>query len=483
MSTPRRRHPQADSDPPRPPQNAVSRRYVLTRSAAGVGIALAGDFGGLFGVSPVSAKGRRAKLGAPGYGPLVDDPARLLALPAGFSYTIVAQSGATRLDSGEPTPSDPDGNACFVRRHGNGSVLITNHEVSGGEPYPVPRVPGFVYDPAAGGGTTTTEVDRRGRRVRQYVSLAGTQNNCAGGRSPWHTWLSCEEAESLRGQTKPHGYVFEVDPYDQDANRDPQPIKALGRYAHEALVIDPAAGTIYLTEDAGNPNGLLYRWTPPEAALPLGHGVLKSLPADAGVLEALKATTLAGFHVPDLSVATEPGTTYRAGWVTVPDRDAATVPIRRQLANTQVTRSRKLEGMWWGDGGAYFVCSFARFTDGSVGQHDGQIWFIDPQEETLELKLRFAYTPLDQDGDPDGPDNITVSAHGGLMIAEDGEGRSHLVGATDRGEAFFFARNDDPGDSEFAGPTFSHDKTTLFANIQSPGYVFAIRGPFRRQRG
>ncbi len=369
-----------------------------------------------------------------------------------------------------------------MRHHGRGSVLVVNHEIGGGEPYPVPPVPGFVYDPAAKGGTTNIEVDRQGNRISQYVSLAGTHNNCAGGKSPWRTWLTCEEAESLTGQTKPHGYVFEVDPYDQEANRDPAPIKALGRYAHEALVIDPDTGTTYLTEDAGNPNGLLYRWTPPDAALPLGKGVLRTLAPDAGVLEALKATTRGGAHVPDLAVAIAPGTTYRAQWVAVPDRDAAVTSTRKQLANGQVTRSRKLEGMWWGDGGAYFVCSFARFSDGSAAQHDGQIWFIDPLAETIELKLIFAYTPGDQDNDPDGPDNITVSAYGGLILAEDGEGKSHLVGSTERGETFFFARNDHPDDSEFTGPNFSHNKKILFANVQSPGYVFAIEGPFTKQR-
>ncbi len=158
-------------------------------------------------------------------------------------------------------------------------MLVVNHEIGGGEDHRVPAVEGFVYDPVAGGGTTTIEVDKDGNRVREYVSLAGTHNNCAGGRSPWGTWMTCEEAESLTGQTKKHGYVFEVDPYDQELNRDPQPIKALGRYAHEALVVDPDTGVIYLTEDAGNPNGLLYRWTPPDAALPLGRGVLRRLHA------------------------------------------------------------------------------------------------------------------------------------------------------------------------------------------------------------
>jgi secreted PhoX family phosphatase len=461
----------------------LSRRTVLTRSATGAGIVLSGSFSGLFGsgATPASAAGR-GKPGGVGYGPLVPDPKGLLSLPEGFSYEVVAQSGVTTLESGEPTPSDPDGTAAFVRHGGNGSVLVNNHEVGGGEPYPVPRVPGLTYDPAAGGGTTNIEVDKDGNRVREYVSLAGTHNNCAGGKSPWNTWLTCEEAESLSGQTKPHGYVFEVDPYDQEANRDPKPIKSLGRYAHEALVINPDTGTIYLTEDAGTPNGLLYRWSPPADALPLGRGVLRGLADDAGLLEALKASTFAGAHVPDLSVATVPGTTYRAAWVTVPDRDAAKVSTRKQFTDAQITRSRKLEGMWWGDGGAYFVCSFARFADGSAAQHDGQIWFLDPLAGTIELKLHFAYTPLDQDNDSDGPDNITVSAYGGVIIAEDGDGKSHLVGASESGEAFFFARNDDPGDSEFTGPTFSQDKKILFANVQSPGYVYAIQGPFRKQR-
>ena len=242
----------------------LSRRDVLARTATGAGIVLSGSYSGLFGSGTAAAHALgRGKPGGVGYGPLVPDPKGLLSLPEGFSYKLVAQSGVTRLESGQPTPSDPDGTAAFVRHGGNGSVLVNNHEVGGSEPFPVPRVPGFTYDPAAGGGTTNIEVDKDGNRVREYVSLAGTHNNCAGGKSPWNTWLTCEEAESLTGQTKPHGYVFEVDPYDQDANRDPKPIKALGRYAHEALVVDPDNGTIYLTEDAGNPNGLLYRWTPP----------------------------------------------------------------------------------------------------------------------------------------------------------------------------------------------------------------------------
>jgi len=377
-------------------EGGLSRRTVLSRSAAGLGIALTGSLNGLFGTS-ASAAGRRVA----GYGPLVDDPAGLLSLPEGFSYTVVAQSGVTRLESGEPTPGDPDGTAAFVRHGGNGSVLVNNHEISASDPNPVPLTPGFVYDPAFGGGTTNIEVDKDGNRVREYVSLAGTLNNCAGGRTPWETWLTCEESESRSGRG--HGYVCKVDPYDQDANRNPKPIKAFGRYAHESCVVEPQGARVYLTEDAGNPNGLLYRWTAPGEALPLGRGSLRALADDAGTLEAMRASTRAGTFVPDLSIATRPGTTYKVEWLTVPDRDARTVSMRNQAYAKPITRSRKLEGMWWGDG------------------------------------------------------------------------------STDGGEVFFFARND-LNDSEFTGPTFSGNKETLFANIQSPGYVFAIQGPFRKQR-
>jgi secreted PhoX family phosphatase len=457
----------------------LSRRSMLARSATGLGLALFGSLEGLFGTgdTPARATHRSGGRGRAGYGALVDDPAGLLSLPAGFSYTLVARSGVTKLETGEPTPSDPDGTASFARKDGEGDVLVNNHEVSGPERFHVPHLPGLVYDAAAPGGTTTIEVDRDGNRVREYVSLAGTSTNCAGGKTPWDTWLTCDETEVVRG--KPHGYVFEVDPYDRAANRHPQPIRALGRFAHESVVVDPRRGTIYLTEDATAPNGLLYRWTPPEKALPLRHGALRRLSAGAGRLDAMRAFTETGAIVPDLSVARAPGTTFRVEWVRVPDRSAASVSTRKQFAPGDITRSRKLEGMWWGEDGAYFVASYARTADGSAAQHDGQVWFIDPGEQTIELKLHFAYTP-DAGRDPDGPDNITVSAFGGLIIAENGDGVNHLLGATDSGDVFSFARNDHPRNAEFTGPNFSHDRRILFANVQAPGFVYAIRGPFRR---
>jgi secreted PhoX family phosphatase len=458
-----------------PSREGVSRRTLLTRSAsAGAGIVLAGSIPGLFGSVAVGKHGHEV-----GYGPLVPDPAGILSLPKGFSYKIVARSGTTLLETGEPTPDDPDGTAAFRAQDG-GTVLVNNHEIAGGESFRVPALPGFTYDPLAGGGTTTIEVDKYGNRIREYVSLAGTHNNCAGGITPWDTWVTCEETErSPTGSALPHGYCFEVDPYDRDANRDPKPLRFLGRYAHESVVVDPETHTIYLTEDASNPNGLLYRWTPPAEALPLGRGTLRTLGDEAGTLDAMQAVTKRGELVPDLAVYSRPGTRLKVEWVPVPDRAATTLSTRRQFP--QITRSRKLEGMWWGDEGAYFVASFARTGDGSAAQHDGQVWHYDPQAGRIALMLWFAYTPLDQDNDPDGPDNITVSPFGGVILAEDGDGAQHLVGATDDGETYFFARNDIPGESEFTGPTFSKNRRILFANVQSPGHVFAIQGPFRRQ--
>jgi uncharacterized protein len=457
-----------------------SRRTLLGATVAtGVGLAVAGTVTALHNSGPPPPAGGGASRLGSGYGALVRDPRGRLSLPDGFRYEVLAEQGTTLLESGEPSPSDPDGAAAFPAPDGAGTVLVSNHEIGEKEPYPVPHVEGFVYDSAARGGTTTIEVAADGTRIRQYVSLAGTLRNCAGGRTPWDTWLSCEETDRILA--KPHGYVFEVDPFDQEANRDPRPIKALGRFAHEAVVVDPERFVLYLTEDAKRPNGGLYRYTPPPDALPLDKGSLRTLADDAGVLEALHASTMEGRYVRDLSEATELGTTYRAEWVKVPDRDAQQKPVRRQFRDDQVTRARKLEGMWWGDGGAYVVSSYARKADGASTAHDGQVWFLDAEEQTLTLHLRFAAT-ADVDVDPDGPDNITVSPYGGVIIAEDGAGRPHLLGANPDGEVFYLAQSEPAiKGSEFCGPVFSADGTMLFVSLQGPGMTFSVQGPFRQQ--
>ncbi|ARP69637.1 DUF839 domain-containing protein [Streptomyces pluripotens] len=476
------------------------RDFARTSAKTGAGVVLAGSVGALASAPNALASTETAIEGADdvtahghhgvGYGPLIPDPDGILALPAGFRYRIVTYTGRTRLESGEFTPSHHDGTSAFDGPRG-ATLLVNNHELKGPRAnwtYPVPLIGGLVYDPAAAGGCTVVEVRRE--HVAEWVGIAGTSTNCAGGTTPWNTWLTCEETEDKAGQngmTKDHGYVFEVDPTDRRSNRDPEPVKALGRYAHEAVVVDPRRGHLYLTEDASGPSGLLYRWTPPEG-FRHGRGRLRTLAADAGVLAALRCFDSGGRFVDDLSRATRTGTVYGVDWVEVPDRDAREVSVRKQFTEGEVTRARKLEGMWWGDGGAYIVSSFARAE--SPVQHDGQVWFYDPRRRTLTLKVLLGVNPdPSAEGGFDGPDNITVSPYGGLVVAEDGDGIQHLFGATDSGRTYPIARNElnigteqEPEYSEFTGVTFSPDGGTLFANIQEPGVMLAITGPWKRQR-
>jgi secreted PhoX family phosphatase len=479
----------------------LSRRDFVQRSAiTGAGVALVGSVDvlatapGALAADTAVVEGPTAagSAAAIGYGPLIADPAGLLALPKGFSYKVITRTGVTTLESGESTPSNHDGTATFEGLRG-ATLIANNHELAGPRanwPHPVPLTDGLVYDPAASGGVTIIEVEKHGAKVVEWVGVAGTATNCAGGSTPWGTWLTCEETEDKTGTngfTKDHGYVFEVDPYDRKANRDPKPVKALGRYAHEAVVVDPKSGHLYLTEDASGPNGLLYRWTPP-AGFHHGRGKLRTLADNAGKLQAFKCFDSGGQFVDDLSRATKIGTVYGVDWIDVPDRDAKSTSVRKQFAAGEITRARKLEGMWWGDGGAYIVSSFAR-TESPV-PHDGAVWFYDPKRRTLTLKVLLGVNPNPSvDGAFDGPDNITVSPYGGLVIAEDGEGVQHLFGALNDGRTYPIARNElnigtaaAPEYSEFTGVTFSPDGKTLFASIQTPGIMLAITGPWRRQR-
>lgn len=465
----------------------LDRREFAKKSAAtGAGLVLTGSVGALATAPEALASeeletwGHGQRLG---YGPLVEDPAGILALPAGFSYRVITHSGVTTLESGEFTPQKHDGTATFAGPRGT-TLLVNNHELKGPRSkwqHPVPLTEGLVYDPAASGGCTVVEVHRDGT-VAEWVGIAGTSTNCAGGRTSWGTWLTCEENSDLAGEngmTKDHGYVFEVDPRDRRANRDPKPIKAFGRYDHEAVVIDPKRGHAYLTEDASAPNGLFFRWVPPQG-FEHGRGKLRTLADDAGVLQAPRCIDSAGRFVDDLSRATRIGTVYGVDWVDVPDRDGREVEVREQFGPGEVTRARKLEGMWWADGGAYIVSSYAR-EESPGAPHDGQVWFYDPKRRTLTLQVLLGVNAdPDKDGAYDGPDNITVSPYGGLVIAEDGEGVQHLFGATERGRTYPIARND-LNDSEFTGVVFSPDGDTLYANIQDPGIMLAITGPWCRQ--
>ena len=460
---------------------SLSRRDFLSRaSALTAGVAITGSATSLFTATAATA----ANAADPGYGPLVPDPAGVLALPRGFEYTVVSRAGDPLSAGTGKVPGKQDGTGAFATA--GGVLLVVNHEQSPGAMYPATASADLTYDPAAVGGTTTLLVDEENVRQRVYVSLAGTAVNCAGGTTPWGTWLTCEETEDragTKGYAKDHGWVFEVDPYHPENNVNPVPLRDLGRFAHEACCVDPTDGHVYLTEDANGPHGLFYRFTP--NVLP---GSVHSL-RNGGTLEALYVPGLA-----NLASVTQPGTTFPVEWKPVPDAYGTTMSVRKQFTYTDatgavvvgpggdITRARKLEGAWWGaDGLAYFVSSYARVSDGSPVPHDGQVWAYDPRLRHLTLKVRFAVNPDVASDNPDGPDNICYSPYGGLMLAEDGEGVNHLLGVTPAGQTYAFARNE-LNDSEFAGVVFSPNGRTLFANIQTPGITFGITGPWARAR-
>lgn len=461
------------ADKPDLTSTPLSRRSLFRGAgAAGLGIVLAGSVDSLFAV-PASAAGRPQVGGALGYGELVPDPMGLLDLPRGFSYKTISRAGDV-LSNGKLVPGNHDGMGVF-QTGGGSRVLVRNHEITNttdnaGVTATNATTPEFVFDPVCGGGTTNVVLDRNNNLLSHEVSLAGTIRNCAGGITPWATWITCEETETITnvsGLRTPHGWNFEVDPLDAKRNTKPTPLKAMGRFAHEAIAVDPKTGAVYETEDASGPFGLLYRFVP---NAPLGgHGSLR----EGGALSAMKVVGLE-----DLSLVTEPGTVLKGvTWVPVPDPEAVTTSTRRQFATTgQVTRAQKLEGAWWGGDSLFFASSYNRTRVGFPA-HNGQIWKYTPQADTLEL-----VTYISVGGRFDSPDNICVSPFGGgVMIAEDGDGEQYLVGTTVDNEPFAFAKNALNG-SELAGVTFSEDNQTLYASIYTPGITFAIRGPWGARR-
>ncbi|SDK27877.1 PhoX family protein [Streptomyces indicus] len=451
----------------------ASRRQVLAAGGAlGVGITFAGSLTDLFA-------GSAAAHGRGGYGPLAPDPAGLLDLPKGFTYKVLSREGEA-LRSGEgKVPTNFDGMAAFAGRRG-GTHLVRNHENRHNGRIGVPVVEGLTYDPAARGGCTALALDRRNNVLDERVAIAGTAVNCAGGPTPWGTWLTCEENEDkagTNGYTKDHGFIFEVDPVDP-RRTGAVPLTAMGRFQHEAIAVDPKRGVVYETEDAfQQPFGLFYRFLPnkPEG----GRGSLRA----GGRLQAMRVP-----GVPDLSSIQETGATFDGiEWVDVPDPLAAQTPIRLQdFGPKGITHAQKLEGCYWGGRSVYFVSSYARSREGSAGDHYGQIWKYDPSSRRLTLVIVFGPdTDVQLPGEE--PDNICLAPSGGLMVCEDGEGAQHVYGLTRRGEVYPMAGNrqnigtpEEPEWGEFAGVTFSPDFDTMYVNCYTPGTTFAVTGPWHR---
>jgi len=431
---------------------------MLGAGAAGLGFVLSGAVGSVFAGSASAAAGKPFT----GYGVLVPYPAGIADLPDGFHYKAISVKGAP-LGSGGLVPAGHDGMAAFPA--GKYTALVRNHELTH-DSLPVPKTPSITYDPGADGGTTTLLVDGD-RLVSDAASLAGTVRNCAGGPTPWGTWLTCEETELTPKQdaklTRRHGYVFEVDPQGRLHDSAPVPLLGLGRYAHEAVAIDPRTGVVYLTEDASGPFGLIYRFLPNQ---PLGGpGSLRA----GGTLQALFAGGLG-----DLSAVTQLGTKLPAIWSPVPDPDATATSTRKQFAEGTISRVPKAEGIYWSDGAAYIVSSFAKASP-AAGRHEGQVWRYDPTSNTIELVLLIV-----PGGQFDGPDNITISSWGEIVLCEDGDGENHLVVVGEDGEPYPLARS--VSTSEWAGATFAPDGKWLYANIQGDGRTLAIKGPWHSNR-
>ena len=491
----------------------MDRRSFLRQSAmaaAGTLGLTAGPFGGLVWRAALAEPKFARENG--GYGPLgpvpdLRDGVVRLHLPAGFQYRSFGLRNTPLTEEATITPGRHDGMAAFPWR---GKVrLVRNHEQT--QPAPVGAFgdASAAYDPAAPGGTTTLEISSKGEDVRSWVSLNGTTFNCAGGASPWGTWITCEETPNgvdqqrsfLIGPGDPddltyeqkHGYLFEV-----PVARGPgqlqvaQPIRGAGRFAHEAADVDPSTGIVYMTEDDFAYASGFFRYIPPNN--PFKDKRIR----DGGTLEILGVIP-SGASEPvtmDLHANQTPGTTYRVGWIRIEDPDPTFAPglsndeaariVYQEGESKGAARFSRLEGMnYWGgkvffvstEGGGPFDSDPPPNLSAGFGDGYGQVWMYDTRHETLTLLFESPGPDV-----LDFPDNIIVSPRRkSVMLCEDSGSGNMLRALTRDGQLFDFALNAlSNGVDEFAGATFDPGGNHLYVNMQANGITYAIWGPWHR---
>ncbi|MDV2996123.1 MAG: hypothetical protein N4J56_005777 [Chroococcidiopsis sp. SAG 2025] len=440
---------------------SISRRsFFVLAGASTAGTILAAPLKELY-----ARQARGESIKGIGYSSLQSDPNGLLDLPFGFQYRVFSRTGDIMSD-GKPVPGDHDGMAAFPGAQGT-TILVRNHELSPDE-VTKPKVDAPAekqYDSLCRGGTTTLIVGRNRELIKDFASLAGTYRNCAGGPTPWGSWISCEENTSTPADNQPgavtnvsklHGYNFEV-PSSATEPVNPIPLVAMGRFNHEAVAVDPKSGIVYQTEDRGD--GLFYRFIPNFAGNLQAGGVLEALK----IKDMPQAITKTNFPV---------GQPMAVEWVRIDDVNPVKDTVRVEGFAKGAAQFSRGEGIWYGNGELYF-CS----TDGGELEL-GQVWRYVPNNSRHGSTLELFVEPNEQNT-LDGPDNVVVSPLGDLFICEDGEGEQFVVGITPQGELYDFARNA-LNESEFAGACFSPDGRTMFVNIQDPGITFAIWGPWRK---
>ncbi|MFG3720310.1 alkaline phosphatase PhoX [Streptomyces massasporeus] len=352
-----------------------------------------------------------AQPGTGPYGPLGAPDANGIRLPAGFTSRVIARSGQRVGSTSYTWHNAPDGGACYA--DGTGWIYVSNSEIN------------------PSGGASAVKFSSTGAITAAYRILSSTRQNCAGGKTPWNTWLSCEEV-SL-------GYVYETDPWGTNAAVQRA---AMGRFKHEAAAADPVRRVIYLTED--ETNGRFYRF------VPTTWGNLSS-----GKLQVMVAGS---------------ATSGSFTWTDIPDPDGSPTATR-----SQVSGSKSFNG---GEG-----CHYANDTVWFTTKGDNRVWQLNLLDNTYELayddSLVNGTAPLT------GVDNITGTSSGDLFVAEDG-GNMEICVITPDDVVASFLRIDGQSASEITGPAFSPDGTRLYFSSQrgtsgssSGGITYEVTGPFR----